>query len=465
MKNVLAIILFLSVVLSMAAINGLIAGEINLKPSIGLDALPSDDEEICEVQFVIHGGTFNTMGIYRNMSIPDFTLYTLDGEAVNARALLETGKPLVIMLGSYTCPVFRRKLPIFNQIYEKYKGEVNFLMVNIIEAHPEVDINKYTPPPGREWVTDANIEDDILYRQPTTYGERKAIVYDMLDDLDIPMPLVIDGPCNSFWTTFGPAPNSAYLINPDGTVYTKAPWFEKAGYDLDFEINSLLTGVPPDSLPAEPNSIFRLTLYDRSIKAGYTDQTVIIEGRLDNIFAMPIWVDLDRIVEDLPDGWTSAMHTEICQLPEIPYYELYMKGMDTCYFALNVYTDANPGSGDVTLTLTNRSNPDNKYYMQFRVTAETSDIPEELFAEEEINVYPNPFAATTNINFTIDEPGFLSISIYDVYGNLSESFVDKYFEEGEHNVLFNGASLSNGVYFCRLRSNGKVSTIRLNVAK
>ena len=108
MKNVLATFLFLSVVLILTTINGLTAGEINLKPSIGLDALPSDDEKMCEIQFVIDDGTFNTKGIYRGMSIPDFTLYTPEGEAVNARTLLETGKPLAIMLGSYTCPVFHQ---------------------------------------------------------------------------------------------------------------------------------------------------------------------------------------------------------------------------------------------------------------------------------------------------------------------------------------------------------------------
>ena len=66
--------------------------------------------------------------------------------------------------------------------------------------------------------------------------------------------MVIDGPCNEFWTTFGHAPNSAYLINPlNGTVYCKHGWFNKAPNNMSTCIASLLGVLDVNENNAEEN--------------------------------------------------------------------------------------------------------------------------------------------------------------------------------------------------------------------
>ena len=77
-----------------------------------------------------------------------------------------------------------------------YFGEdVNFFLVNTVEAHPFGD----EPYFGYEYPGDENmIADGVLYPQPTTYGERKAIATDMVANMDLPdIPVLLDDPCTT----------------------------------------------------------------------------------------------------------------------------------------------------------------------------------------------------------------------------------------------------------------------------
>lgn len=46
------------------------------------------------------------------------------------------GTPIVLIFGSYTCPVFRGQVQEIYSLYEKYKDKYVFLFVYIREAHP-----------------------------------------------------------------------------------------------------------------------------------------------------------------------------------------------------------------------------------------------------------------------------------------------------------------------------------------
>src|SRR6266496_5342796 len=76
-------------------------------------------------------------------SAPDFQLKALDGTSVRASALW-SNKPTLIMTGSYTCPVFRRKVDDFHSLMHDYGDRVNFLILYTVEAHPKGDPSPYT---------------------------------------------------------------------------------------------------------------------------------------------------------------------------------------------------------------------------------------------------------------------------------------------------------------------------------
>jgi hypothetical protein len=177
-------------------------------------------------------------------TIPDFTFYTTTGTPYNALNLLMTSKPLCMVAGSYTCPVWRGKITDLNNLITTYGSQVNFLVVYVCEAHPNTpDVSPYS---CNVWTTSQNQTDGILYLQPTTYGARKTIATDMINNScscmpAINAPIVLDGPCNEWWWRFGPAPNNAYLIRPDnGTVYCKHGWFNQAPNDMGQCISDLL---------------------------------------------------------------------------------------------------------------------------------------------------------------------------------------------------------------------------------
>ena len=80
---------------------------------------------------------------------------------------------------------------------------------------------------------------------------------------------------------------------------------------------------------------------------------------------------------------------------------------------------------------------------------------------------PNPFNATTNISFNLAQNSPVTISIYNIAGQLVTTLADNQsFNEGSNSVQWDGQNesgtrVSPGVYFCRLNANGISQTHRM----
>jgi hypothetical protein len=171
---------------------------------------------------------------------PAFVLQSVEGKTVALRDYL--GKqPVVLELGSYTCPVFRQRHGAMEDLAGRYGDRAAFLVLYTVEAHPEGDPSPYA---GREWVTQPNQEEGILYRQPRTIQERTKLASAARSRLGIKMPMLLDDLRNSTWTAYGEAPNAAYLIGTDGRVKLRQGWFEPRAFEA-----ALRREVPPDSEP------------------------------------------------------------------------------------------------------------------------------------------------------------------------------------------------------------------------
>ncbi|MDA0193934.1 MAG: hypothetical protein O2887_06075 [Bacteroidetes bacterium] len=225
----------------------LLWGQHHLMSTIGQSTLPKDRDLVGYKEMMKYapmpGFACDECGPAEGDIIPDFTLFTLDGTPVNIGDVLSTGKPILLVSGSYTCWVFRDNIPVINRIDSIYKEELAVFIVYTAEAHP-TDPNPYS---GAVWVNGrvwfhGNVIDGILYNQPRTYGERKSLVKKMIKKLHIHSEVIIDGPGNEWWHYFGPAPNNAYLIAPDGKINSKHPWFNQGLLDMENDIASLLTG-------------------------------------------------------------------------------------------------------------------------------------------------------------------------------------------------------------------------------
>ncbi|HEY9044610.1 MAG TPA: hypothetical protein VIN08_01880, partial [Ohtaekwangia sp.] len=76
-----------------------------------------------------------------------------------------------------------------------------------------------------------NIRDSVEARQPRTYAERVALSQQWKKRYDIASTVLVDDPENFFWSNFGQAPNMAYIIEPDCTVYYKQSWFNNEKFE------------------------------------------------------------------------------------------------------------------------------------------------------------------------------------------------------------------------------------------
>jgi hypothetical protein len=69
--------------------------------------------------------------------------------------------------------------------------------------------------------------------------------------------------------------------------------------------------------------------------------------------------------------------------------------------------------------------------------------------------YPNPFNPTTTIEFSLAEPGLVTLKVYDMIGREVATLLDnEEFDDGEALVNFDADELTSGVYFYRLTARG-----------
>jgi hypothetical protein len=79
--------------------------------------------------------------------------------------------------------------------------------------------------------------------------------------------------------------------------------------------------------------------------------------------------------------------------------------------------------------------------------------------------YPNPFNPTTQIVYSLEKQGNVSIKVYDVLGRVVATLVDQFQNAGSHTVNFNANDLSSGVYFYSIESGSFHTTKKMMLLK
>ncbi len=81
------------------------------------------------------------------------------------------------------------------------------------------------------------------------------------------------------------------------------------------------------------------------------------------------------------------------------------------------------------------------------------------------DVYPNPFNSTAKIRFHLAQQGQIRLEVYDLLGRKVSTLFDQAFEAGTHEALFEGHTLSSGVYFVKLSSGTTSQAKKLTLIK
>lgn len=78
-------------------------------------------------------------------------------------------------------------------------------------------------------------------------------------------------------------------------------------------------------------------------------------------------------------------------------------------------------------------------------------------------IHPNPFNDETRITFTLEEPSWVKLCVYDIQGRLMSTLAEKNYVAGNHEITWHGNTDSGmqipaGVYFIRMQSNFGLET-------
>ncbi len=76
-------------------------------------------------------------------SLPGFNLTSTSGERITWQSF--GGRPVLMTVGSITCPLTAGSIPALKRLYREFGSEIEFVMVNVREAHPAENIRQSDP--------------------------------------------------------------------------------------------------------------------------------------------------------------------------------------------------------------------------------------------------------------------------------------------------------------------------------
>jgi len=91
--------------------------------------------------------------------------------------------------------------------------------------------------------------------------------------------------------------------------------------------------------------------------------------------------------------------------------------------------------------------------------AEDSGAAPRAFALGE--VYPNPFATTATVPYSVGRATDVRLAVYDLLGREVAQLADGPHEAGPHTATLSGSTLASGVYFVRMTADGYAETIKV----
>lgn len=413
-----------------------------LKPFIGLDSEPNLSDSICTIPNYLDN--FTKSGYQPGDTVNDFKLFQKDGQSFVLSEGLATGIPVLLISSSYTCPVFRGKVQEINELVKTYKGKVQVYVVYTVEAHPDLDISPYF---GRVNTGAQNINEGILFRQPLSYGERLNIIEAMLADIKLDAPVIIDGPCNSWWQHYGPAPNNATFIDTNGIVQIKQAWFDRSPDDIFCDIEQYFNpGKKCDSIPAGAGS-FSFTMVTDTMITGALNSTMYAQGTIENNSTSNVTIEVRRLQNSLPINWLSSICLDVCYPTDVDSTQITLKPGQKMQLIIDIFSNDVAGTARVRMGMRNVNNTQNRAIMQISASASDVTASNEVKSNEgpEVVVYPKPAKSYLKIRSS-------KYNQYKLFDQEARVFKSGWIDGNE---TIDRSDLPAGLYFLKLTNEAK----------
>ena len=138
---------------------------------------------------------------------PDFTLPDTLGSQVTGLSQFRGRSPVVLVLGSYSCPNLRASAATLQDAYRKYHERIAFLLVYIREAHPETG-----------WQSTRNERDGVQTREADSLEERASSATACTRSLHLPFTTLVDSLDNSTEAAYHAWPSRAFVVDKAGRI-------------------------------------------------------------------------------------------------------------------------------------------------------------------------------------------------------------------------------------------------------
>ena len=79
--------------------------------------------------------------------------------------------------------------------------------------------------------------------------------------------------------------------------------------------------------------------------------------------------------------------------------------------------------------------------------------------------YPNPFSETTCIELCVNKKTRITMVVSDALGREVHASVTESVKSGRYTLMFDGSTLSPGVYICKITTEGQTQSMRMILAK
>lgn len=184
-----------------------------LMPPGGAGFLPGDAPDRTMLVKGLFTGELGSIqeGPHLDEPAPDFTLQSPDGKTTQQLSKLIGEKPVVLVLGNFTCGPFRAYYPEVENVSKRFGDQANFLMVYVREAHPEDG-----------WRMESNARAKVSVKQPQSLAERVAVCEQFRQQLKPTIPLVVDEVPDLVGHLYSGMPARMYVIDTTGKIAYKS---------------------------------------------------------------------------------------------------------------------------------------------------------------------------------------------------------------------------------------------------
>lgn len=132
--------------------------------------------------------------------LPGFDLPLTQGGRVRSDDLT-AARPLLLVAGSFTCPMTASSNPLLKELHQEFGDEVAFLTLHVREAHP-----------GEQREQPASEEDKMRHARELQRRDQ------------LPWPVAVDDAQGTVHRMLDEKPNAAWLVDRSGMIVYRSLW-------------------------------------------------------------------------------------------------------------------------------------------------------------------------------------------------------------------------------------------------